>query len=657
MCGITGFFEGSPRSSETALVEIARRMSSAIAHRGPDDEGHWADASAGVALGFRRLSIIDLSPTGHQPMLSASGRFVTIFNGEIYNYPELRAELVKNFGIRLRGTSDTEVMLHGFDNWGVEASLRRLNGMFAFAVWDRSERTLYLCRDRTGEKPIYYGFAGTAFLFGSELKALQQHPQFRAEIDPTALVGYLRFGYVPTPRSIYKGISKLPPATFIKITRDSRDAVPQSYWSMKEVVQQAAEQPFRGSVEDAVEELTARLTKTVKSRMQSDVPLGAFLSGGIDSSTVVSLMQTVSTTPVHTFSIGFQEDSHNEAVNAGRVARHLRTEHTEFYVTATQAREVIPRLPELFDEPFSDSSQIPTFLISQLAKRHVTVALTGDGGDEVFGGYNRYRWHGRVWNMVTRSPRFMSAGLGGALTMLSPAAWDRVFKLGTPFLPTNVVQKLAGQKLHKLSNILLSRSKRDLYRQISSVTPYPSELFTPEFKDVAGDPMPNSFDGPDFVEEMMYLDTITYLTDDILVKVDRASMGASLETRAPFLDHEIIEFAWTLPLSMKIRDGVGKYALRKVLERFVPPELTERPKAGFAIPIGEWLRNELRDWAEGILDPARLRGQGYLDADAVQKKWREHLSGRREWEAQLWNILSLQAWLERTTSARACHSA
>jgi asparagine synthase (glutamine-hydrolysing) len=529
--------------------------------------------------------------------------------------------------------------------------------MFAIAVWDRSEQALYLCRDRTGEKPIYYGYAGNAFLFGSELKALHRHPKFQAEIDQAALVGYLRFGYVPTPRSIFKGISKLPPATFIKITKSSRELVPQSYWSMKEVVQRAADQPFRGSLSDAAEELTTRLTKTVKSRMQSDVPLGAFLSGGIDSSTVVSLMQNVSATPVHTFSIGFQEDSHNEAINAERVARHLRTEHVEFYVTAAQAREVIPRLPELFDEPFSDSSQIPTFLISQLAKRHVTVALTGDGGDEVFGGYNRYRWHGRVWNMVTRSPRFMSAGLGGALTILSPAAWDKIFKLGTPFLPASIGQKLAGQKLHKLANIVTSRSKRDLYRQISSVTPYPSELFTAEFRDIVADAMPNSFDGPDFVEEMMYLDTITYLTDDILTKVDRASMGASLETRAPFLDHEIIEFAWTLPLSMKIKDGTGKLVLRKVLEKFVPSALTERPKAGFAIPVGAWLRSELRDWAEGILDPARLRAQGYLDVEAVRKKWNEHLSGRRDWEAQLWNILSLQAWLEHTTSARACHSA
>jgi len=653
MCGITGFFDTTAASSESCLMEVVRRMSGALTHRGPDDEGRWADAACGIALGFRRLSIIDLSSTGHQPMISASGRFVIIFNGEIYNYPELRAELLQAFDIKFRGTSDTEVMLHAFDNWGIEATMRRLNGMFAIAVWDRTERALYLCRDRIGEKPLYYGWMGNTFIFGSELKSMAAHPRFQAAIDLTALAGYVRYGYVPCPRSIYQGVYKLAPASFIKVTKTVTVPVPQPYWTMKEVVQRGSDHPFRGSTEDAVESLTQRLQHTVKTRMQSDVPLGAFLSGGIDSSTIVALMQSASTRPVHTFSIGFQEDSYNEAKDAERVAKHLHTEHTDFYLSSAQALEVIPKLPELFDEPFSDSSQIPTFLISQLAKHHVAVALTGDGGDEVFGGYNRYRWHGRGWNLLTKAPRFARAGLGGAITLLSPAAWDGVFKLGSPFLPSSALQRLGGQKLHKLANILQARSERELYQQISSVSPFPAELLNAEYRSISCDPLPASSGVSDFIEEMMYLDTLTYLPDDILVKVDRASMGAGLETRAPFVDHEIIEFAWSLPLSMKIRNGVGKYVVRKVLERFVPPALTERPKSGFGIPLGSWLRAELRQWAEALLDPTQMRRHGFFDVAAVHKKWHEHLSGRRDWAFQLWNVLALQAWLENQNPATA----
>lgn len=651
MCGIAGFFDTSAASSESCMLQVVGRMSGALTHRGPDDEGRWADATCGIALAFRRLSIIDISPTGHQPMLSASGRYAIIFNGEIYNYKELRTELLQKFSIKLRGTSDTEVMLHAFDHWGIEPTLRRLNGMFAIAMWDRVEQALYLCRDRIGEKPLYYGWMGNTFIFASELKGMLAHPQFRAGLDLSAMAGYLRYGYVPTPRSIYQGVSKLPPASFMKITKAVSEPAPTVYWSMKEVLQKGRENPFHGSVEDAVESLTQRLQHTVKTRMQSDVPLGAFLSGGIDSSTVVALMQDVSCRPVHTFSIGFQEDSYNEAEDAERVARHLRTEHTDFYLSSAQALQVIPKLPALFDEPFSDSSQIPTFLISHLAKHHVTVALTGDGGDEVFGGYNRYRWHGRVWNLLARAPRFASNGLGSAITALSPGAWDAVFKIGSPLLPQSALQRLGGQKLHKLANILRAHSERELYQQISSISPFPGELLSPEYASLTCDPLPDSCETSDFVEEMMYLDTLTYLPDDILVKVDRASMGASLETRAPFVDHEIIEFAWSLPLSMKIRNGVGKYVVRKVLERFVPPDLTDRPKSGFGIPLGSWLRAELRDWAESLMDPARLRSHGFFDATAVHKKWDEHLSGRRDWAFQLWNVLALQAWLESQTPA------
>ncbi|MFL6300270.1 MAG: asparagine synthase (glutamine-hydrolyzing) [Terriglobales bacterium] len=655
MCGIAGFLDASGQRSEVALLEIAQRMSDALAHRGPDDQGHWADPSAGIALGFRRLSIIDVSPTGHQPMVSAGGRFVIIFNGEIYNYDELRSELLRNFGAKLRGTSDTEVMLLGFDSWGVEQTLRRLNGMFALAIWDRAERTLYLCRDRLGEKPLYYGWMGGTLLFASELKSFHQHPQFQPELNTEILPLYLRYGYVPTPASIYKNVNKLPPATFLKIAKADADATPQKYWSMEQVVIDSREHQFPGSLEEAVGELSTRLKRSVKQRMQADVPLGAFLSGGIDSSTIVALMQEVSSRPVHTFSIGFQEDSYNEARDAERVARHLHTEHTEFYISSAQAMEIIPRLPELFDEPFADSSQIPTFLISQLARRHVTVALTGDGGDEVFGGYNRYLWHGRIWNVISRVPRAASSALGGAVTLLSPAAWDTIFTAVSPLLPKSMVQRLGGQKIHKLANILRARTERALYQQISSISQVPSELLDERLKPVSSDFLPSGPEFSDFIEEMMYLDTITYLPDDILAKVDRASMGASLETRAPFVDHEIVEFAWSLPLSMKVRGGVGKQIVRNVLSKFVPSELTDRPKTGFGVPLGGWLRGELRDWAEAALDANTMRSQGLLDVAAVHKKWHEHLSGAREWQYQIWTILMLQTWLQRhSTDAARC---
>ena len=649
MCGVAGFWDTRAATTSERLNSVVATMSRTLVHRGPDDEGHWVDASAGIALGFRRLSIIDVSPTGHQPMFSESGRYVAIFNGEIYNYPELCAELLQSFSITMRGSSDTEVMLHGFDCWGLQATIRRLNGMFAMAVWDRTERALYLCRDRLGEKPLYYGWLDKTFVFGSELKSMTAHPEFRAGIDLDALAGYLQFGYVPTPRSIYQGVAKLPPATILKIKAGHSDPVPQAYWSMKEVVRSAGEKQFSGSVQEAAELLTQRLQRTVKSRMQSDVPLGAFLSGGIDSSTVVALMQSVSPRPVHTFSIGFKEESHNEAADAARVAKHLGTKHREFIVSWAEAREVLPRLPELFDEPFSDSSQIPTYLISRLAKQHVTVALTGDGGDEVFGGYNRYRWNKKLWGLISHTPRFFSSGLGKAITLLSPGAWEAV--LGGR-------QPQGGQKMYKLAKSLQARSQWELYEQVSSVSPVPSELLAAEHKVHAPSDRTNApATASRFVEGMMYEDTVTYLPDDILVKVDRASMGASLETRAPFLDHEIVEFAWSLPLAMKLHGGTGKYVLRKVLEKFVPRQLTDRPKAGFAIPIGAWLRKDLRDWAESALDSAKIRGQGYLDVDAVQKKWQEHLSGKRDWESQIWNILVLQWWLEaRSNKEPVCAS-
>jgi asparagine synthase (glutamine-hydrolysing) len=642
MCGIAGFLSLARTEDPSSIVF---RMADAIVHRGPDDAGVWTDEEAGVALAHRRLSILDLSPAGHQPMLSPSGRYVMVFNGEIYNHLTLRQRLA---GYGWRGHSDTETLLAGFERWGVEATLKKSVGMFAIALWDRETATLTLARDRLGEKPLYYGWQGEALLFGSELKALKAHPMFRAEIDRDALTLFLRHNAIPAPYSIYQGIHKLPAGTFLQVHAGQKQARPMAYWSARAVAEAGQRNRFRGSDQEAVAELERLLSQAVGGQMVADVPLGAFLSGGIDSTTVVALMQAQSARPVKTFTIGFDEAGYNEAEHAHAVARHLGTEHTELYVKPEEAQSVIPLLPGLYDEPFADSSQIPTYLVSRLAKSHVTVSLSGDGGDELFAGYNRYFWAQNIWRRLGWLPQSVRAALAGVLTTLPPSAWNSAFRKFDRLLPANLRYANPGDKLHKLAGILAVRNAEEIYWGLVSHWRHPAQIVkdATEPATVLTDASQWA-DVPDLTHRMMYLDTVTYLPDDILTKVDRAAMGVSLETRVPLLDHRVLEFAWTLPLGMKLRDGQSKWLLRQVLYRHVPKALIERPKMGFGIPLDVWLRGPLRAWAEELLSPTRLEAEGYFQSRPIQQKWREHLSGKRNWSYDLWDVLMFQSWLER----------
>jgi len=638
MCGIAGILD----SSDPERCAPVQRMVSFIRYRGPDDSGVWCDQAVGLALGHARLSILDLSPDGHQPMVSASGRYVISYNGEVYNFAELRTELGQA-GAKFRGHSDTEVILAAFEEWGIEKAVQRFVGMFAFALWDRAERQLTLVRDRLGEKPLYYGWQGETFLFGSELKALCAHPSWRGDINRGVLASYMRYGYVPLPHSIYLGICKLLPGTWLKISADDppgRMPVPITYWSAREVGMQEPLTDLSDAA--ATHALDSLLRQSVGRQMISDVPLGAFLSGGIDSSTIVALMQCQSSRPVRTFSIGFSESDYDEALHAKVVAAHLGTDHTELYLSAEEALGVIPRLPEIYDEPFGDSSQIPTHLVAVLARKHVTVALSGDGGDELFGGYNRYSWGRSIWSRIGPVPQGFRHGVGRMLTALSPAAWDCIGKL----LPRRLRQPTLGDRIHKLASVIDVDGPDELYRRLVSQHREPGSLIvgadeTPIWADAEA----AAFSRSDFTERMMFHDLVGYLTDDILTKVDRAAMAVSLETRVPLLDHHLIEFAWRLPLAMKIRDGQGKWLLRQVLYRYVPRELIDRPKQGFGIPLDAWLRGPLREWAEELLDEHRLRREGYMHPAPIRKKWDEHLSGKRNWQYWLWNVLMFQSWL------------
>ena len=645
MCGITGFLSRHELDASQAHDTVIA-MADTIAYRGPDDAGAWVDPAAGIALGHRRLSIVDLSPNGHQPMASESGRWVISFNGEIYNFVELRKEL-EGLGHRFRGHCDTEVLLAGVEQWGVHKALERFNGMFAFALWDRQDRVLHLSRDRAGEKPLYYGWMGDTLVFGSELKSLRRHPAFRPEIDRDALVLFLCYAYIPAPYSIYRGVSKLIPGTVLSFTAaGQRTAQPVPYWSAKDVVESATTNPFRGTPDEAVEQLDALLRDAVRMRMIADVPLGAFLSGGIDSSTVVAVMQAESTRPVKTFTIGFDEEGYNEAQHAAKVAKHLGTEHTELYVTPTEAMTVIPRLPTMYDEPFADSSQIPTHLVSALARREVTVSLSGDAGDELFGGYNRHTWGARIWRRVGWMPRPARHAVAAGLNAVSPGTWKALFKAFGPVLPSGV--RTRHDAVHKLARVLGAKSSDALYTGLAS------QWSVPEAVVVGATAVPPTIISDagawpsvqDFAHKMMFLDLVTYLPDDILAKVDRAAMAVSLETRLPLLDPRVIEFAWRLPLSMKVRGTVGKWMLRQVLYRYVPRALVERPKMGFGVPIGVWLRGPLRDWAEGLLDESRLRAEGFFDPRPVRARWAEHNSRAFDRQNDLWNVLMFQAWLD-----------
>lgn len=647
MCGITGFWDAARHRNPNEMQAIAQQMSNALTHRGPDDGGSWVDVEAGIALGHRRLAIVDLSLEGHQPMVSADGRYAIVFNGEIYNFLELRCQL-ESLGHRFRGHSDTEVMLAAFSQWGVDKAIQHFNGMFAFGLWDRRERVLHLGRDRLGEKPLYYGWMGQTFLFGSELKALKVHPNFQAEINRDALALFLRHNNVPAPYSIYTGIYKLPPATVLTWNGTDARPTPVPYWSAKEAAELGITEPFTGTEQEVLEQLEALLQDAVGLRMVADVPLGAFLSGGIDSSTVVALMQAQSSQRVKTFTIGFYEDAYNEAKYAKCVAQHLGTDHTELYVTPEEAQAVIPKLPILYDEPFSDSSQIPTFLVSQLAKQHVTVSLSGDGGDEFFAGYNRYFLGRSIWQSIGWIPSTLRQPAARALTSFSPQAWDRGLTRFSGLLPAKLKQTTLGYNLHKLAEVLAVPDPEVLYTRLASHWKEPAAVVVD-----SSEPLTALSDRqrwarlPDFTQRMMYLDSVTYLPDDILVKVDRASMGVSLEARVPLLDRRVVEFAWRVPLSMKIRHGQGKWLLRQVLYKYVPKNLIERPKMGFGVPIDSWLRGPLRDWVEALLDEERLRQEGFFHPQPIRQKWAEHLAGDRDWQYYLWDVLMFQAWLER----------
>jgi asparagine synthase (glutamine-hydrolysing) len=652
MCGFVGVLS---KQADMLGSQYIDRMTDAIRHRGPDDSGVWADPAAGVVLGHRRLAIVDLTPAGHQPMACHTGRFIIAFNGEIYNHLDLRRELeASGSDPAWRGHSDTETLLAGFVVWGIRGTLERCIGMFAFAVWDKQTRALTLGRDRLGEKPLYYGWQGSGelacFLFGSELKALKEHPAFSAEVDRDALRLLMRHNYIPTPHSIFRGIRKLQPGTLLTVSLGQHEPVIEAYWSLTDVAVSGNRQPFAGSLQQAVDELEALLKSAVRQQMVADVPLGAFLSGGIDSSTVVALMQAQSRRPVQTFTIGFNEEGYNEAVHAKAVARHLGTDHTELYITPQQALDVIPKLPMLYCEPFADSSQIPTFLVSQLARRKVTVALSGDAGDELFAGYNRYVLARNLWGKISSVPRGIRDIAAGGIRGLSSATWNRLLGPLQHLGPMSLRQANIGDKLHKGAGVLSADSIVDLYLRLVTHWQPQGLVIGGEEPTTCLRGNPLLLDGLDDVQRMMALDAITYLPDDILVKVDRAAMGVSLEGRVPFLDHRVVEFAWRIPQSMKLRNGVGKWILREILFRHVPKELIERPKMGFGVPIDVWLRGPLKDWAEALLDEGRLRSEGFFNPGPIRAKWAEHLSGKRNWQYLLWDVLMFQAWLEHQRS-------
>jgi len=654
MCGIVGQLGPLPGDRRATLLRAAGRL----AHRGPDDEGVWCDDEASVGLAHRRLSVLDISPAGHQPMVSADGRWVIAFNGEIYNHPELRARLEAELGDvtpAWRGHSDTETILACVSRWGLGPTLERLDGMFAIALWDREERRLHLARDRMGEKPLYYGRVGAMLAFASEPKALRALPGFEGRIDPHALVAYLGNNVVPTPLCIYAGIRKLPPGHRIVLREADahREELPppSPYWSLAAVAREGVASPRR-FIDDrsAIDALEDTLAKAVRRQMISDVPLGAFLSGGIDSSTIVALMQAQSGQPVQTFTIGFHEAAHNEAEHARAVAAHLGTDHHELYVDDRAARDVIPRLAGIYCEPFADSSQIPTILVSQLARRNVTVCLSGDGGDELFAGYSRYNDALRAWGARARVPAPLRPVLASALRALSPQAWDGLLRRAAPLVSARHAAALSGARLHKAAALLSADRFEAFYREHMNAYWPADTAARPAFADTSPHGWAPRVEGLAHIESMMLDDALRYLPDDILVKVDRAAMAASLETRIPMLSREVVEFAWSLPLDYKVRGGEGKWLLRQVLARHVPESLFERPKMGFGVPLDSWLRGPLREWAEDLLDETRLKREGYLSPTPIRRAWAEHLDGKGRWEYHLWGVLMFQCWLQSASA-------
>ena len=637
MCGIAGFLGKTPYPKK-CLSEMAQ----ALSHRGPDNSGIWFDDKEEIGFAHARLSILDLSLAGHQPMHSISNNYVIIFNGEIYNHSELRSELESISQRNWAGHSDTETLLAAIEEWGFEGALKKVKGMFAIALWDKNLKILSLACDRIGEKPLYYGWVNKQFVFASELKSLKKFPEFNNRVDRSSLAMFLRFNSIPAPYSIYENIHKIEPAQIINIKTTTNKIEKHCFWSIEEVHKKSNMNKFSGTSNEAVDQLESVLADAVSSQMQSDVPLGAFLSGGIDSSTIVALMQSFSNSKVNTFTIGFNSKEFDEAKHAALVAKHLGTDHYEKYVTENDALNVIPNLPSVYDEPFADSSQIPTFLVSEFAKHKVTVALSGDAGDELFGGYNRYIFSEKTLNYILKAPSTIKKLFSKLIFSISEENWNRLLKSSMSKSFNNV-----GNKLHKTADILSSKSIRDLHLRLVSQIHNPSEWIknSNEYESKLNDGIVR-FEELNSIESMMAYDLISYLPTDILTKVDRAAMSVSLETRIPFLDLDVIEFSSSLPIEFKIRDGVSKWVLREVLYKHVPKDLIERPKMGFGVPLAEWLRGPLKDWAESLLDEKRLHQEGFFNVEFVRDKWTEHLNGNRNWSYQLWNVLMFQAWLE-----------
>ena len=638
MCGIAGYV-GKTSYPYNCLDEMAK----AINHRGPDDRGTWCDEDEGIGLAHARLSILDLSSAGHQPMHSVSKNFVLVFNGEIYNHKVLRSELELIAQRNWLGHSDTETLLAAIDYWGLEKTLKKAKGMFAIALWDKRNKNLSLARDRIGEKPLYYGWVNDQFVFASELKSIKKFPKFKNLIDRNSLALFLRFNSIPAPHSIYQDIYKLEPGQIVQLNAESKKVKKFNFWSTEEVYNKGNLSQVSGTPKEIVDQLEVVLSKAVSSQMQSDVPLGAFLSGGIDSSTIVALMQSQSDSQVNTFTIGFNAKEYDEAKHARMVANHIGTNHFEMYVSERDALDIIPNLPNIYDEPFADSSQIPTYLVSKFAKQEVTVALSGDAGDELFGGYNRYVFAEKMFSKIMRGPISIRQLISSAIFTMTEEKWNTLLN---NFLSERFSD--IGHKLHKVANVLPAKSIRDMHFKLVSQIHNPSDwlLNANEYKTSLNDDT-KRFVELNPIEQMMAYDLVTYLPTDILTKVDRAAMAVSLETRVPFLDPDVIKFSASLPMEFKIRNGVTKWALREVLYKHVPKDLIERPKMGFGVPLAEWLRGPLQDWAESLLDEKRLHQDGFFDVKFVRNKWLEHLSGKRNWHHQLWNVLMFQAWLEK----------
>lgn len=652
MCGIAGCLS----SKNVELESLAEAMCDRISRRGPDDAAYWSDCEVGLALGHRRLSIIDLSELGRQPMHSASGRYVTVFNGEIYNYSELRKEL-EQLSHSFKGSSDTEVLLAAFEEWGVEGTLKRSLGMFAIALWDKRDRILYLMRDRFGEKPLYYGWYDSGFIFASELSAFRALPSFKPKINRDAITLLLKHSYIEAPHSIYSGVYKLVQGTFLALPyttlknlpstfsalRDANTTLsPRSYWRLEDVIKNGANNRFRGSELEACNELERLLKQSVKMQMVSDVAIGAFLSGGIDSSMIVALMQSQSSSAVKTFSIGFHEQAYNEAQYAKKVAKHIGTDHTELYVSANDLLDVVPIIPQLYSEPFSDSSQVPTYLVSKLARQKVTVSLSGDAGDELFGGYTRYQNTERLWVYLNMLPLSLKPLLSSLLKLGSQSSYDQLNK----YLPVKYRQQNLGFKAHKVASLLSEQSLGSLYRELVSHWQNLDTVVLEASQPATILNSPSLWpDNISNLELMMYLDAASYLPDDLLVKVDRAAMGVSLETRVPFLDPRLVEFIYSLPTELRISAERNKILLKQLLKRYVPEQLFERPKMGFGIPLADWLRGPLRDWAEELLSIKRLDQEGYFNSAKIREKWEQHLSCKYNWQYLIWDVLMFQGWL------------